>query len=168
MEMDNLFRMNPGFRSRFNYFLNIEDYKPEELYQILCTFANEKKYIISSEAEAILRKMIKEMYDSRDKNFANGRTIRTLFDQICKKQAERLESNGPQNLTDEQFMTILPEDVPYEAPQTVNYQECLKKLDGMVGLNAVKQEISNLAALIRAQEKPRLPELWQRCCMCWA
>ena len=62
-----------------------------------------------------------------------------------------MESNGPQNLTDEQFMTILPEDVPYEAPQTVNYQECLKKLDGMVGLNAVKQEISNLAAFINLQ-----------------
>ena len=151
MEMDNLFRMNPGFRSRFNYFLNIEDYKPDELYQILCSFAKEKKYIIASEAEAVLCKMIKEMYDTRDKNFANGRTIRTLFDQICKKQAERLESHGPQSLTDEQFMTILPEDVPYEAPQTVNYQDCLKKLDGMVGLTAVKQEISNLAAFINLQ-----------------
>lgn len=29
-EMDNLFRINPGFRSRFNYFLNIDDYSPDE------------------------------------------------------------------------------------------------------------------------------------------
>lgn len=44
-EMDNLFRINPGFRSRFNYFLNIEDYTPDQLYQIMQVFAKEKKYL---------------------------------------------------------------------------------------------------------------------------
>ena len=36
-EMENLFRINVGFRSRFSYFLNIEDYSPEQLFDIMNT-----------------------------------------------------------------------------------------------------------------------------------
>ena len=152
-EMDNLFRINPGFRSRFNYFLNIEDYTPEQLYQIMLVFAKEKKYLFSEQAEALTKKMITEMYNSRDKDFANGRTMRSLFDQICKKQAQRLQGENISSMSNEQLMTIEDQDIPYEAPQTVDYSECLKKLDGLVGLGGVKKEISNLAAYLNLQIK---------------
>ena len=152
-EMDNLFRINPGFRSRFNYFLNIEDYTPEQLYEIMLVFAKEKKYLFSEQAEALTKKMITEMYNSRGKDFANGRTMRSLFDQICKKQAQRLQGESISLMSNEQLMTIEDQDVPYEAPQTVDYTECLKKLDGLVGLGGVKKEISNLAAILNLQIK---------------
>ena len=152
-EMDNLFRINPGFRSRFNYFLNIEDYTPEQLYQIMLVFAKEKKYIFSEQAEALTKKMISELHKSRDKDFANGRTMRSLFDQICKKQAQRLQGKDISSMSNEQLMTIEDEDIPYEAPKTVDYTECLKKLDGLVGLAGVKKEISNLAAFLNLQIK---------------
>ncbi len=151
MEMDNLFRINPGFRSRFNYFLNIEDYTPEQLYQIMLVFAKDKKYIFSAQAEALTKKMITEMYNSRDKDFANGRTMRSLFDQICKKQAQRLQGESISTMSNEELMTIEVQDIPYEAPQTVDYTDCLKKLDGLVGLAGVKKEISNLAAYLNLQ-----------------
>ena len=153
MEMDNLFRINPGFRSRFNYFLNIEDYMPEQLYEIMLVFAKEKKYIFSEQAEALTKKMISEMYKSRDKDFANGRTMRSLFDQICKKQAQRLQGENISVMSNEELMTIEDQDIPYEAPQAVDYTECLKKLDGLVGLGGVKKEISNLAAFLNLQIK---------------
>jgi len=152
-EMENLFRINPGFRSRFNYFLNIDDYNPDELYQIMLVFAKAKKYIFSAQAEQLARKMIGEMYDSRGKDFANGRTIRTLFDQICKKQAQRLQGADISAMSNEQLMTIDERDIPYEAPKTVDYKDCLKALDGLVGLGAVKKEISNLAAFLNLQIK---------------
>ena len=153
MEMDNLYRINPGFRSRFNYFLNIEDYTPEQLYEIMLVFAKEKKYIFSEQAEALTKKMITEMYKSRDKDFANGRTMRSLFDQICKKQAQRLQGENISTMSNEELMTIEDQDIPYEAPQAVDYTECLKKLDGLVGLGGVKKEISNLAAFLNLQIK---------------
>ena len=152
-EMENLFRVNPGFRSRFNYFLNIEDYSPDELYQIMLVFAKSKKYIFSEQAEALTKKMIQEMYDSRGKDFANGRTMRSLFDQICKKQAQRLQGANISSMSNEQLMTIEDQDIPYEAPKTVDYKECLKALDGLVGLGGVKKEISNLAAFLNLQIK---------------
>ena len=152
-EMDNLFRINPGFRSRFNYFLNIEDYTPDQLYEIMLVFAKEKKYLFSEQAEALTKKMITELYNSRDKDFANGRTMRSLFDQICKKQAQRLQGQSISTMSNEELMTIEDQDIPYEAPQAVDYTECLKKLDGLVGLGGVKKEISNLAAYLNLQIK---------------
>ena len=152
-EMENLFRINPGFKSRFTYFLDIKDYSPEQLYQIMLVFAKEKKYIFSEQAEALTKKMISELHKSRDKDFANGRTMRSLFDQICKKQAQRLQGKDISSMSNEQLMTIEDEDIPYEAPKTVDYTECLKKLDGLVGLAGVKKEISNLAAFLNLQIK---------------
>ena len=150
-EMENLFRVNPGFRSRFNYFLDIKDYSPEQLFEIMQVFAKGKKYIFSPEAEELTKKMITEMYNSRDKDFANGRTMRTLFDQICKKQAQRLQGTDISSMSNEELMTIKQEDVPYEAPKSVNVGDCLKKLDGLVGLAGVKKEISNLTAFLNLQ-----------------
>lgn len=150
-EMENLFRVNPGFRSRFNYFLDIKDYSPAELFEIMQVFAKQKKYIFSPDAQALTQKMIKEMYDSRDKDFANGRTMRTLFDQICKKQAQRLQGANISAMSNEELMTIVRDDIPYEAPQTVSVDDCLKKLDGLVGLSGVKKEIANLAAFLNLQ-----------------
>ena len=152
-EMDNLFRINPGVRSRFNYFLNIADYNPDELFQIMQVFAGGKKYQFAPDAEELAKKMIKEMYDQRDKDFANGRTMRSLFDQICKNQAKRLQTGDMSQMSDQQLMTINVEDIPYEAPQEVDYTECLKGLEGMVGLSAVKKEITNLAAFLNLQIK---------------
>ena len=151
MEMDNLFRVNPGFKSRFNYFLNIDDYSPDELYQIMMVFAKAKKYLMSPAAEAKAKECINTMYKTRDKDFANGRTMRSLFDEICKKQAQRLQNGNMSALSNEQLMTIDDVDIPFESPKAVDYSECLKKLDGMVGLAAVKKEISNLAAFLNLQ-----------------
>ena len=150
-EMENLFRINPGVRSRFSYFLNIEDYHPDQLFQIMQVFAKEKKYEFSPAAQELTLKMITELYNSRDKDFANGRTMRQLFEKICAKQAERLRNVDISTLSNDQLMLIDVEDIPYEAPKAVDYKECLKKLNGMVGLAGVKKEISNLAAFLNLQ-----------------
>ena len=150
-EMENLFRINPGVRSRFSYFLNIDDYTPDQLFQIMMVFAKEKKYQFTQEAQELTQKMVTELYNSRDKDFANGRTMRQLFDKICAKQAERLQNVDISTLSNEQLMMIDVKDIPYNAPQAVDYTECLAKLNGMVGLAAVKKEISNLAAFLNLQ-----------------
>ena len=150
-EMDNLFRINPGVRSRFSYFLNIDDYTPDQLFAIMQVFAKEKKYVFTPEAKQLALKMITEIYNSRDKDFANGRTMRQLFDKICSKQAERLQKGNMAMLTNEQMMSIDVADIPYEVPKSVNYTDCLSKLNGMVGLAGVKKEISNLAAFLNLQ-----------------
>lgn len=160
-EMDNLFRINPGFRSRFTYFLNINDYTPDELFQIMLTFASQKKYHFSNDAEMLAKKMIGEMYAGRDKNFANGRTMRQLFDSICKRQAQRLEKTGINGLSNDMLIMIEESDIPYEAPQNIDFNQCLTKFDGMVGLASVKQEITNLASFINLQIRRGEKDIFQ-------
>lgn len=160
-EMDNLFRINPGFRSRFTYFLNINDYNPEELFQIMLTFAKQKKYHFSKDAKTLTQKMIGEMYAERDKNFANGRTMRQLFDSICKRQAQRLEKSDINSLTNDQLIMIEESDIPYEAPKNIDFTQCLSKFDSMVGLTSVKQEITNLASYINLQIKRGETQIFQ-------
>ena len=71
-EMENLFRINVGFRSRFSYFLNIEDYSPEQLFDIMNMFAKEKKYEFSEAAEGLARKMSPLWADcAYEKNYSN-------------------------------------------------------------------------------------------------
>ena len=48
-------------------------------------------------------------------------------------------------------LTILPDDVPYEKPKTVDFNDCLKELNGLVGLKSVKEEITNLASYLNLQ-----------------
>lgn len=150
-EMENLFRINPGFRSRFTYFLSIDDYNPDELFLILQSFARKKKYVFSDGAKEAAKEEIKNIYAARDKNFANGRTMRQFFDAICKRQAQRLEKLDMKSLTNEQIMTVEKEDIPMDKPKAADYKVCLKKLDGLVGLDAVKKEISSLASFINLQ-----------------
>ena len=95
--------------------------------------------------------VIRDLYEHRDKNFANGRAMRQLFDQICKQQAERLEKSDLNSLSNDQLMTIVEDDVPYDRPQVVDYNDCLKELNGLVGLKSVKQEVANLASFINLQ-----------------
>lgn len=101
------------------------------------------------------------MYASRDKDFANGRTMRHLFDSICKRQAQRLEKVGMNTITNDQLMMIEEADIPYEAPKNIDFNQCFRKFDGMVGLATVKQEITNLASYINLQIKRGEKDIFQ-------
>lgn len=150
-EMENLLRINPGMRSRFNRFLHIQDYSPEELFEILLVFAKKKNYTLSAEAREVTRSAIRQIYDCRDKHFANGREMRQLFEQMCRRQAERISRLPMAEQTNEMLLSIEAVDVPYEKPNQVDYHTCLDKLDGLVGLQSVKSEIANLAAYLNVQ-----------------
>jgi len=157
MEMENLFRVNPGFRSRFSYFLNIDDYRPAELLQILLSMSKERHYKFNDGALEKTKKLIDTIYTSRDKTFANGRTMRQLLERIATMQAERLQRSNISTMSNEEIITITEDDIPYEEPKSIDYNEVLAKLDGLVGLGSVKKEISNIASLINMQVKRGQP-----------
>lgn len=150
-EMENLLRVNPGMRSRFNRFLHIEDYTADELYRILMAFAAKKHFHFTEEASELALLAVRQIYDSRTKDFANGREIRSLFERICTRQAERVSHLPIQEQTDEALLEIVAADIPYDKPVSVSYTACLQGLDELVGLDAVKMEIKQLASFINMQ-----------------
>ena len=50
----------------------------------------------------------KRIYENRSPNFANGRAVRNLFEEVITNQANRLAAKD--NITDEELNTLTYED----------------------------------------------------------
>ena len=150
-EMEHLLRVNPGMRSRFNRFLHIDDYTPDELFLILKGFVRKKNYRLSSSAEERVWLSVKQMYESRDNHFANGREIRSLFEKMCTRHAERMNRLPMERQTNEELQTFQAEDIPFEKANTLDCSEALKDLNDLVGLQSVKDEITEITSFLTMQ-----------------
>jgi len=81
---------NPGLESRFNRFVDFPDYEAAELRAIFDKLCGEGEYTLGEEASKLADRLFKEMHDTRDRNFANGRAVRNLFERALAQQANRV------------------------------------------------------------------------------
>lgn len=88
--MKQFFESNPGLKSRFNTFIEFEDYKPQELIEILKAICKTEDYIVSDRALDILSNLLARKIDAKDNEFANGRYIRNIFESMVMNQARRV------------------------------------------------------------------------------
>jgi SpoVK/Ycf46/Vps4 family AAA+-type ATPase len=88
-EMNAFLATNTGFKSRFTHTLTLADYKPEELYEIFTKMAGAENFKLDEGAQAEAKKLFKQMYDTRKADFANGRSVRLLFEDTVRKLARR-------------------------------------------------------------------------------
>ena len=108
-KMEEFLDSNPGLESRFNKYINFDDYSPEELMAIFDRMCEKNGYKTTDEARKKVSCMLKTLYESRSDSFANARTVRNLFEKLLTIHADRLA--GRENVTDEELATIMPEDV---------------------------------------------------------
>ncbi len=104
--MDRFIHSNPGLESRFNRFLLFEDYSQDELMAIFRMRCG-RGYVLSPEAEPLVRDYIAE--ESAGGGFGNARGVRNIFEHILVAQNNRLAKM--ENVTRDDLMTLLPEDV---------------------------------------------------------
>ena len=88
--MIKFFESNPGLKSRFNTFIEFEDYTPYELMEIFKLMCNKEDYIITESALTKLFERINSTIDAKDNHFANGRFIRNIFEDMIMNHARRL------------------------------------------------------------------------------
>jgi stage V sporulation protein K len=100
---------NPGLRSRFNKYINFQDYNAEELGEIFKTMCKNAGYMPTEEVLAYASKFFVGKYENRGKNFANAREVRNFFEKAMMNQADRLF--GVENPTNEQLCTLEISDV---------------------------------------------------------
>jgi SpoVK/Ycf46/Vps4 family AAA+-type ATPase len=154
-EMERFLNINPGIKSRFDRYIHFSDYNAEELMGIFKMMLDQKKYKISEEAEAKLKKVFQHMYDNRVKNFGNGREVRKLFEKIVSQLSTRMSNLLGKNeeIDNEILTTILPEDIIYELPKKLSIKEVMGELDNLIGMTEIKSEIKNLMEMIEIQKK---------------
>ncbi len=106
--MDKFLHSNPGLESRFNKFLHFEDYDAEELYEIFMLMAGEANLTVDESGEKYLNEYFEKLIENKPANFANGRAVRNLFEEVLTNQANRLAPK--ENITDEELNTLTYED----------------------------------------------------------
>lgn len=84
-------QVNTGFASRFQRNVDFEDYSGSELLEIFLNIAKNNYFRLDRRALQRLYKLLEAIAARKDSNraFANARTVRSLFDAIRTKAAQR-------------------------------------------------------------------------------
>lgn len=100
---------NPGLQSRFNRYIQFDDYSTDELIEIFKSNLKRSRYKIKRDALDYLRTVISRAVINKDKNFGNARYLRNLFEKVVQLQANRLAKMD--YIENEQLSIITLDDV---------------------------------------------------------
>ena len=102
---------NPGLRSRFDKNFYFEDYTPAEMFAIALSIFDKEDVNPDEASQSHLKNYFEFIYDRRDKNFGNARTVRQVVGEAVKNQHLRLASMKKEERTKELMETIILQDV---------------------------------------------------------
>lgn len=106
--MKKFFESNQGLKSRFNTFIEFPDYEVDELKKILNSMCNKNDYILDKAVEERIEKFLVESISKKEENFANGRLVRNIYDDLVMNHARRVVNiEAP---TKEELSIIISED----------------------------------------------------------
>ena len=109
--MKRFFESNPGLKSRSNTFIEFDDYSPTELDKILVSMCKNNDYTLDEEAAQKIHLYFEEQTTSKDENFANGRLVRNLYDDLVMNHARRVIKVSDPGV--EELSTIKAEDFTF-------------------------------------------------------
>jgi ATP-dependent Clp protease ATP-binding subunit ClpA len=109
-QMNTFIETNPGFKSRFNRYIDFSDYTPEELLAIYESMSLKLDFVLTDKAKLKLVQVLSNAYSNRDETFGNGRYVRNLFEKSMELQANRIAVIG--KLTIDLLRTIEEIDIP--------------------------------------------------------
>ena len=106
-EMDAMLNSNPGLMGRFPYKYRFNDYDADQLMEIALHLLAKDDYILSDEAQAVLRQKIGDTLSQRTKNFGNARWVEQFIrNGIIPAMANRVTLDVVKD-----YQHILPSDV---------------------------------------------------------
>lgn len=108
--MRKFFDSNPGLRSRFNTFIEFEDYSVGELLEILGGMCAKDDYELDEGSKLVVEMGICNTLTKKEEQFSNGRFVRNLFEDMVMNHARRVYSlTAP---TVEDLKVFIADDIP--------------------------------------------------------
>lgn len=107
---------NPGLKSRFDKTFTFDDYAPGELYAIAVNMLKAENLVADEDAAAHLQKYLQFLYDTRDKYFGNGRSVRRIIEETVKNRDLRLAAIPKDQRTPDLLGKIIAADVAEFTP----------------------------------------------------
>lgn len=108
--MKKFFESNPGLKSRFNTFIEFGDYSGSELNAILVSMCRKNDYELDKAAAGYLEAALLNLSEHKGEQFANGRLVRNIFDDLVMNHARRVAKI--ENATRTQLTEITKDDIP--------------------------------------------------------
>lgn len=113
--MIKFFNSNPGLKSRFNTFIEFDNYNTEELIEILKSMCHKDQYLINENVISVIKNALMDIVSKDNKQFANGRFIRNIYEDMVMNHAKRVvDIKLPSKM---QLQEFLMDDVPIEIQQ---------------------------------------------------
>src|ERR1700722_3406582 len=152
-EMRRFIDSNPGLSSRFSKTVEFPSYGSAELSEIFRRMAARQQFNLPDGFEARLKPWIESR--SKAEDWANAREMRTLLEKTREAQALRLSVDPSADIS---LFTI--EDLIAATGQKIEQNEdeiaaAIARLDAMVGLVPVKQEVKSLVARMKVEQARR-------------
>lgn len=161
-EMQNFLNSNPGLSSRIRNVIFFPDYIPDELMEIAEYKANKSGIMLEEQSKKSLYKKIVEAYRNRNDHFGNARFVNGVIEEAKQNMALRLMKSHEnlKKLDKDTLSTITKKDILKAFKEgegksvllpidNALYDETLKELHELVGLENVKQEVMETAKLVR-------------------
>ncbi len=114
--MKKFFESNPGLKSRFNTFIEFDDYSPDELDEILTSMCEKNDYTLENEVKKKIHLYFEQKVASKDENFANGRLVRNIYDDLVMNHARRVVNIDDPGIS--VLSTIKVEDFIFASDET--------------------------------------------------
>ena len=108
-QMARLFEADPGWKSRFTRRIRFEDYKPEEMAQIMHQMCKDRGFTLHEDIEQNLQSILTKLRNAEGGDFANGRSVRNFLDTMVGSLNKRLATDTE---ADPHQLTL--DDVPME------------------------------------------------------
>ncbi len=89
-EMKRFIESNPGLESRFSRYVRFEDYSGEEMTQMLYNLCIHNEYRLNPGVLHVFKGYFDEVALTQSKGFANGRTVRNLFEKLLRVHSTRI------------------------------------------------------------------------------
>jgi SpoVK/Ycf46/Vps4 family AAA+-type ATPase len=153
---------NPGLASRFSRTVEFESYTTDELVTIVEKMCSAHHYALEYDTRDTLHEMFQLI--PRNASFGNARVARKVFEDMIARQAYRLSREDSSSGVE--LAQLLPQDIDtptrtsVAGPRAAEVDEIMGELNAMIGLDAVKHEVSDLVDLldsVRARVNAGLP-----------
>ena len=148
--MKKFINSNPGLKSRFNKYIEFEDYSVDELEQIFYLNCKKYDYKVDEDIKHHIRTMIAARKLLKLENFANAREVRNMFEEIIANQARRV--SAIENPSVEDMMRICLDDLSDITP------EKKKELEANAAEETKPAQESEIAEAAEPAEPAQEPE----------
>lgn len=116
-EMKRFLETNPGLQSRFTNYFIFEDYTPRQMLEIALSVCEKSGYKLDEGAWQATYDIFEYLYNNRDKNFGNARTVQNFIHQAISNQEERIIREN--KTSKEDLILILYEDIQQINPDSL-------------------------------------------------